>query len=55
MGKGKYRINYSNSVPNDQGGIIPNETLDYSRYDLNPVVLRNHCWVDYPVAMMTDI
>ena len=55
MGKGKYRITYTNEVPNDQGGVIPNDCIDYSRYLLNPVILREHQWGDYPVGMMTDI
>ena len=55
MAKGKYRITFTNSVPNDQGGVIPNNVIDYSRYDLNPVVLREHQWGDYAVALMSDI
>ena len=55
MGKGKFRINYTNKVPNDQGGVIPNESIDYSRYILNPVVLREHQWGDYAVALMSDL
>jgi hypothetical protein len=49
------RIVFSNECPNDQGGIIPNNAIDFSRYALNPVVLRNHIWEERSVAMMTDI
>lgn len=38
------RIIFSNECPNDQGGIIPNDTLDFSRYMVNPVILAEHNW-----------
>lgn len=35
---------FSSPAPNDQGGIIPNEVIDLSRYRLNPVLLLEHRW-----------
>jgi len=36
------RIIFSNETPNDQGGIIKNNTLDFSRFSKNPVMLYHH-------------
>lgn len=49
------RIVFTTEAPNDQGGVIPNNTLDFSRYNLNPVVLCQHVWGDPPIGLMTDI
>jgi len=49
------RIVFSTGTPNDQGGIIPNETIDFSRYKANPVVLCQHQWEQPPLGIMTDI
>lgn len=49
------RIIFSTSTPNDQGGIIPNEVIDFSRYRGNPVILKGHQWEDAPLGLMTDI
>jgi hypothetical protein len=49
------RIVFSNECPNDQGSIIPNDVFDFSRYKLNPVILRSHDWHAFSIGMMTDI
>ena len=49
------RIVFSNSTPNDQGGIIPNEAIDFSRFLLNPVILKQHNWSGEPLGLMSDI
>ena len=51
----KKRIVFSNETPNDQGGIIPNDCLDFSRYQLNPVILRDHEWSEYATGLMTAV
>ena len=49
------RIVFNTSTPNDQGGIIPNEALNFVRYNKNPVLLKNHVWGSDPIGQMTDI
>lgn len=49
------RIVFSNVTPNDQGGIIPNDVIDFSRFNKNPVCLVEHCWNADPIGMWTDI
>ena len=49
------RIIFSTSTPNDQGGIIPNEVIDFARYKANPVILKGHRWEEEPLGLMTDI
>ena len=49
------RIIFSNEAPNDQGGIIPNDSLDFSRYLKNPVILPGHDWNALPLGLMSDI
>ena len=49
------RLVFTTATPNDQGGIIPNEVIDFSRYKSNPVVLCQHDWNAPPIGMMTDI
>jgi len=49
------RIIFSTATPNDQGGIIPNDVLDFSRFAKNPVVLNEHKWDEDPLGMWTDI
>lgn len=49
------RITFSTNTPNDQGGIIPNETIDFSRFTGNPVILKQHRWEEPPLGLMTDI
>ncbi len=51
----KNYINFSNETPNDQNSIIPNETLDFTRYNYNPVILRDHEWKSVAIGMMRDI
>jgi hypothetical protein len=41
------RIVFSNETANDQGGIIPNSCMDFSRYNANPVILAEHNWGGY--------
>jgi hypothetical protein len=53
-GKKNY-INFTNETPNDQGSIIPNEALDFTRYNYNPVILREHDWHAVAIGMMRDI
>ena len=49
------RIVFSNLTPNDQGGIIPNSAIDFSRFMANPVILKQHNWNGEPLGLMTDI
>ena len=51
----KNYINFTNETPNDQGSIIPNDTLDFTRYNLNPVILAEHDWHARAIGMMRDI
>jgi hypothetical protein len=48
-------IHFTNEHPNDQGSIIPNDTLDFARYLLNPVILADHNWHDRAIGLMRDI
>jgi len=54
MAGGK-RIVFSTVTPNDQGGIIPNDAIDFSRYSKYPVILCQHQWESLPIGLMTDI
>lgn len=49
------RIVFTTEAPNDQGGVIPNNTLDLVRYNLNPVILAQHVWGALPIGLMTDL
>jgi hypothetical protein len=49
------RIVFSTGTPNDQGGVIPNGSIDFSRFNNNPVILHEHMWGAYPIGMWTDI
>lgn len=49
------RIIFSTGTPNDQGGIIPNNVIDFTRFNRNPVMLREHKWGDDPIGLWTDI
>lgn len=49
------RIVFSTNTPNDQGFRIPNDVLDFSRYEKNPVLLSQHNWETLPLGHMTDI
>ena len=48
-------INFTNEIPNDQGSYIPNNVVDFTRYNYNPVILRNHDWHSVAIGMMRDI
>lgn len=49
------RIIFSTGTPNDQGGVIPNNVIDFSRFNLNPVVLSEHKWGESPIGLWTEI
>ena len=49
------RIVFSTNTPNDQGFRIPNDVLDFKRYNKNPVLLSQHNWEALPLGHMTDI
>lgn len=49
------RIVFSTGTPNDQGGVIPNDVIDFTRFNKNPVVLNEHKWGDYPIGLWTEI
>lgn len=49
------RIVFSTATPNDQGGIIGNESIDFKRFKSNPVVLCQHDWNAPPLGKMVDI
>ena len=55
MSEVKNYINFTNESPNDQGSIIPNNTLDFTRYSYNPVILADHDWKSRAIGMMRDI
>lgn len=38
------RLIFSTNTPNDQGGIVPSETINLERYLKNPVLLSDHQW-----------
>lgn len=49
------RIIFSNATPNDKEGIIPNDVIDFTRFNKNPVVLSEHIWGTDPLGMWTDL
>lgn len=49
------RIIFSTATPNDQGGVIPNNVIDFSRFNKNPVCLNEHRWGEDPIGMWSDI
>ena len=49
------RIIFSTETPNDQGGIIGNDVIDFNRYRANPVILYQHNWEEAPIGLMADI
>lgn len=49
------RIVFSTATPNDQGGVIPSDVIDFSRFNRNPVVLNEHMWGKDPIGLWTDI
>lgn len=49
------RIVFSTNTPNDQGFRIPNDVLDFTRYNKNPVLLSQHNWESLPLGQMTNI
>ena len=49
------RIVFTNETPNDQGFITRNSTIDFSHYNINPVLLANHDWKSLPIGKMTKI
>jgi hypothetical protein len=48
-------LNFTNNTPNSQGSVVPNESLDFSRYNINPVILSDHDWKSRAVGKMTNI
>lgn len=49
------RIIFSTGTPNDQGGVIPNNVIDFARFNKNPVILLEHQWGKFPIGLWTDI
>lgn len=49
------KVVISNRTPNDHGGIIPNEVIDFTRFNKNPVCLKEHIWGMDPIGMWTEI
>lgn len=49
------RIVFTTATPNDQGGVIPNNSLWFERFKKNPVVLCQHDWGKPPIGLMTDV
>lgn len=49
------RIVFSTATPNDQGGVIPNNVIDFSRFKKNPVMLKQHNWNADPIGMWKDV
>lgn len=48
------RIVFSTPTPNDQGLIIPNESMDFARFKSNPVILCQHNWEAPPLGIWED-
>lgn len=48
------RIVFSTPVPNDQGLIVPNDSIDFTRFKANPVLLCQHDWNAPPLGKMED-
>ena len=48
------RIVFSTNTANDQGTVIPNECIDFSRFSNNPVLLKQHNWEGEPIGKCTD-
>lgn len=49
------RIVFSTGTANDQGGVIPNGVIDFTRFTKNPVILLEHSWGKFPIGLWTDI
>lgn len=49
------RLVFSNSTPNDQDGIVSNDTIIMDRYKTNPVLMKEHRWWEDPLGFLTDI
>jgi hypothetical protein len=49
------RIYFTTETANDQGGVIPNAVIDFSRFNANPVVLKEHVWSSDPIGLWSDI
>ena len=49
------RIVFNTRTPNDQGGVIPNEAIDFERFDANPVLLLEHQWGNPTVALLGSL
>lgn len=45
---------FSTDSPNDQGGIIPNSCIDFSRFEKNPVILKQHLWDSEPLGIAAE-
>ena len=52
---GGKRIYFTTATANDQGGVIPNDVIDFTRFNANPVVLKEHVWNSDPIGLWTDI
>jgi hypothetical protein len=46
------RIVFNTQTPNDQGGVIPNEAIDFERFDANPVLILDHQWGNTTQALL---
>lgn len=49
------RLVFSNSSPNDQDGIVPNDVIIMDRFKTNPVLLKEHRWYEDPLGYLTDV
>lgn len=49
------RIYFTTETPNDQCGVIPNSVIDFTRFNANPVVLKEHVWNSDPIGLWTEI
>jgi hypothetical protein len=49
------RIYFNTATPNDKGSIIPNESLDFTRFIKNPVLIKNHMSSSDPIGILTDL
>lgn len=49
------RIRFSDPTPNDQGMVVPNDSIEFTRFHLNPVLLCQHDWNAPPLGTLVDL
>lgn len=49
------RLIFSTAAPNNQDSVVPNDKINFTRYNKNPILLKEHRWGTDPLGRMTDI